>query len=110
MKWVYDHNFYNTWYEINKYGGRGCFLDGICDDHYWTILPLHKFNQPIQTYGKCNVKYNNIYDKIFTYNKNIYGTIVARKRGKKYEVTFISRGDKHDRIFNKYTDGYMEVM
>jgi hypothetical protein len=107
MQWVYDHKFYNQWYDIKEYGGRPCFLESICDDHYYTILPLHKLNEP--TYGKGKLKYKNNYDRIFTHNTNTYGTIVAKKRGKKYKVTFISRGDKHDAIFAKYTKGYQEI-
>ena len=103
MQQIYDYNFYNDWYIKKNHGGRPCFLEDICDDHYYTILPLHKFLNP-EIFLKKKLKVPN--SKIFTYNKNHYGTIVARLNKKRYEVTFISRGDKHDKIFIHYTNGF----
>jgi hypothetical protein len=107
MQWVYDYDFYNTWYEIKTYGRRPCFMDDICDDHYYTILPLYKFTNPINTWGKSNITAPD--DKIFTYNKNHYGYIVARLNKKRYEVTFIATNDKNNEIFKKYTNGFIEI-
>ena len=105
MQQVYDYNFYNDWYIIKNHGGRPCFLENICDDHYYTISPLHRFLNPkISQFSNKRLIVPNT--KIFTYNKNHYGTIVARLNKKRYEVTFISRGDKHNKIFDNYTNGF----
>jgi hypothetical protein len=80
-------------------------MKDICDDHYYTISPLHTYLNPVIDIN-LNKKLKSPNTKIFTYNKNYYGTIVARLNRKRYEVTFISRGDKHNKIFDNYTKGF----
>lgn len=103
MQQIYDYNFYNDWYIIKNHGGRPCFLEDICDDHYYTISTLHRFLNP-EIFLKKKLKVPD--SKIFTYNENHYGKIVARLNKKRYEVIFISRGNKHNEIFNNYTNGF----
>lgn len=107
MQQVYDYNFYNDWFIIKKNGGIPCFMEYICDDHFYTISIIHSSIIP-NIHMKKRIKYIPK-EKYYSINKNIYGSIVARLNKKRYEVTFISKSDKHDKILEKYINGFSEI-